>query len=133
MSQHDEPQHDEPRTLSDPLPEGETPPEVRTFADPPPDAEVPEEFRAFDDAPTEWADWPDEVVEAVRAAESAQQRSVCNIPPGDLPEALRQALDLRVEVNLAQYDGGPVVRVGGRDPQVRELEAPYSKRRPAED
>lgn len=70
-----------------------------------------------------------ETVEAVRAAEAAQQRAVCAIPAGDLPNDLADALDLRVKVNLEQTGGNPVTRVGGSDPEVRRIEAPYSKRR----
>lgn len=71
----------------------------------------------------------DEVREQIRAAEAAQQRSVCAFPDGDVPADLVKALDLRVEVNLAQYDGKTISRVGGADEAVRALEAPYSKRR----
>lgn len=77
-------------------------------------------------------DFTDDYVEAVRAAEAAAQRSVCNIPAGDLPDELTQALVRRVEVNLAQADGRTVARVGSTDPKVRELEAPFTRRRAAE-
>lgn len=71
----------------------------------------------------------DETLEAIRAAEAAQQRSVCDVPEGALPEALQQALARRIEVNAAQHKpGAPIVRVGGSDAKVRELEAPYSRR-----
>lgn len=79
-------------------------------------------------------DWPDhdpDLVAEIRAAEAAQQASMCVIPDGDFPEDLDRALERRVQVNLAQHGGGPVRRVGGADPQVRELEAPYSRRRAA--
>lgn len=69
-------------------------------------------------------------VDQVRAAEAAAQRSVINVPDGDTPAALLEALERRVEVNLAQADGAAVVRVGGSDPKVRDLESPYSKRKP---
>jgi hypothetical protein len=69
-------------------------------------------------------------VDQVRAAEAAAQRSVINVPDGDTPDALLEALERRVEVNLAQADGSAVVRVGGSDPKVRDLESPYSKRKP---
>lgn len=80
---------------------------------------------------TEAAGWPDGYVEHVTAAEAAAQRSVCNIPDGKTPKALIQALERRVEVNLAQADGVNVIRVGGADPKVRDLESPYSKRKPS--
>lgn len=91
----------------------------------------------FEPEPT-WAtaqpsapEWPGETVEQILLAETAAQRSVCHIPEGDLPDELAQALERRVEVNLAQYDGGDIVRVGSKDPEVRELEAPFSRRRAA--
>jgi hypothetical protein len=93
----------------------------RTFAEGPGPDETPEEPRTL-------GEWPEETVEQIRAAEAAAQRSVCNIPDGEYPDDLDRALERRVEVNLAQYDGGPIVRVGSADPEVRELEAPYSKR-----
>ena len=68
-------------------------------------------------------------VEDVRAAETAAQRSVVAFPDGDTPAELAEALDLRVETNLRQADGKTVTRVGGTDPKVRALEAPYSKRK----
>jgi hypothetical protein len=77
-------------------------------------------------------EFPEEYVEQVRAAEAAAQRSVIYLPDGDTPADLAKSLDLRVEVNLAQADGRTVTRVGGADAQVRELEAPYSRRRAAE-
>lgn len=73
-------------------------------------------------------DFPEDYVDAIRAAESAQQADVCNIPSGKRPQALDDALARRVEVNLAQADGRTVVRVGGADTKVRQLEAPFSKR-----
>lgn len=74
----------------------------------------------------------DDLVEQIRAAEAAQQRTVVTFPDGDVPDDLAKALDLRVQVNLAQHDGVTVTRVGGADPAVRELEAPYSKRKAPE-
>lgn len=71
----------------------------------------------------------DEYVEQVRAAEAAAQRSVIRLPDGGVvPDRITAALERRVEVNLAQADGKTVVRVGGRDQQVRDLEAPFSRR-----
>ena len=65
----------------------------------------------------------------IEAAEAAAQASVVNVPKGKRPKALDDALARRVEVNVAQHViGQPVARVGGSDPQVRELEAPYSRR-----
>lgn len=82
---------------------------------------------AFDAAPVEPT-----VADEIRAAEAAQQRSICRIPDGELPDDLAKALERRVEVNLAQYDGGEIRRVGGTDPEVRRLEAPWSKTAPQE-
>ena len=73
-------------------------------------------------------EWPAETVDAIRAAETAAQASVVNLPAGDLPGDLAAALERRVEVNLAQYDGGEIRRVGGSDSEVRKLEAPWSRR-----
>lgn len=70
----------------------------------------------------------EKTLDAIRAAEAAQQASVCDLPDGDRPKELVQALDRRVEVNLAQYDGQTITRVGGSDPEVRRLEAPWSRR-----
>jgi hypothetical protein len=78
------------------------------------------------DAPTH--DWAEDTVEQIRLAETAAQRSLCDVPEGDLPDELAQALERRVEVNLAQYDGGDIVRVGSTDPHVRELEAPWTRK-----
>lgn len=99
-----------------------------TFADvdSPDDTFEPEPTYA-DAAPVEQS-----VEDQIRAAEAAQQRSVCRIPDGDLPDDLAKALERRVEVNLAQYDGGEIRRVGGTDPEVRRLEAPWSKTAPQE-
>lgn len=72
----------------------------------------------------------DQYAAKVREAEAAAQRSVCHIPDGELPEDLATALELRVEANLAAGDGKTVTRSGGADPEVRALEAPYSKRKP---
>jgi len=69
-----------------------------------------------------------QIADAIRAAETAAQASVVNVPDGDLPDDLAKALERRIEVNLSQYDGGPIVRVGGSDPEVRKLEAPWSRR-----
>lgn len=80
------------------------------------------------EAPRTLGEWPEEAVEAIRDAERAAQASVCNIPAGDLPDELATALERRVELNLAQYDGKTVARVGGKDPEVRKLEAPWSRR-----
>ena len=76
-------------------------------------------------------DWPQEVVDEVRAAETAHQRSVCQIPKGTPPKKLAEALELRVAANLAAHDGREVRRTGGQDPRVRELEAPFLRRRAA--
>lgn len=97
--------------------------------------ELPESAHAPDAEPLapaqDWADHDPELVAQIRAAEAAHQASVCHIPD-EFPDDLDRALALRVEINLAQHDGGPVRRVGGADPQVRELEAPYSRRRAAQ-
>lgn len=95
--------------------------------------EVPESSYAADAQPLDppATEWPEDVVSAVRAAEAAAQASVCDLPDGDRPDELVQALDRRVEVNLAQYDGGDIRRVGSTDQEVRELEAPWSRRVPA--
>jgi hypothetical protein len=74
----------------------------------------------------------EDVLEQIRAAETAAQASVVTIPDGDLPDDLAKALERRVEVNAAQYDGKTVVRVGGRDAEVRRLEAPWSRRQAPE-
>lgn len=75
----------------------------------------------------------DDTLEQIRAAEAAAQRSVCNMPSGKTPDELEKALDRRVEVNAAQHtEGRPVTRVGGTDPQVRELEAPWRRRKSRE-
>lgn len=76
----------------------------------------------------ELCEWPDEVVAEIRAAEAGAQRSLCEIPDGDLPQELAEALERRIEVNLAQHDGGAVRRVGSTDTTVRELEAPWSRK-----
>lgn len=106
-----------------------TPPEdfepARTLADGPFGDEPADEVRTL-------SEWPADVIDSVRAAEAAAQRSVCNVPDGDLPDELAQALELRVEVNLAQHDGKEIRRVGSTDPEVRRLEAPFSKRRAPE-
>lgn len=69
--------------------------------------------------------WSAEQVEAAYLAEKAAQASVCNLPEGDWPEDLQRALHRRVLVNLQNGTGS---RVGGSDPEVRDLEEPYSKR-----
>ncbi|WP_235739039.1 hypothetical protein [Nocardioides alcanivorans] len=84
----------------------------------------------------------DQIVQAYRA-EKAAQRSVCRVPPDDAlwPGDLYEALCRRVAANLAvranplgiKAGGGEfgtaVFRVGGRDAEVRRLEAPWRKRR----
>lgn len=83
-----------------------------------------------------YADAEPTVEDEIRAAEAAQQASLCVSPDGvDDDErdacaaALAEALDLRVEINLAQHDdGGPVRRVGSTDPRVRDLEAPWTRK-----
>lgn len=77
-------------------------------------------------------DYAPEVVEAVRAAEAAAQRSLCTFPEGDVPAALEKALERRVEANLAATGGEPVTRIGSTDATVLELEAPFRKRRSPE-
>lgn len=98
---------------------------MSTNPDTEPDADTP----SADAAPPE--KWPAGYVKDVEAAEAAAQRSVCNIPDGKTPKALTAALKRRVEVNLAQADGVTVTRVGSADSKVRDLEGPYSKRKPA--
>lgn len=73
-----------------------------------------------------------EVIDAVRAAELAAQRSLCAFPEGDVPKALADALERRVEANLAATGGEPVTRIGSTDATVLELEAPFRKRRSPE-
>lgn len=109
---------DLPRTFADPPPDGGETPEVHTFADLPPVDGVVQDF-TFD------------YLSEVQAAEAAAQRSLCNMPEGDTPSELAQALERRVEVNLAQADGVTVTRVGSTDSEVRRLEAPFAKRRAA--
>lgn len=84
---------------------------------------------------TDHPTFTDEYVEQVRAAEAAAQRSVILTPDGRdflpedvVPDRIAAALERRVEVNLAQADGKTVTRVGGADPEVRDLEAPFSRR-----
>lgn len=81
---------------------------------------------------TPGAEHDEATVAEICAAETAAQRSLCVLPDGDLPKALADALERRVEVNLAQHRGGEVRRVGSSDAQVRELEAPYRRRRSPE-
>lgn len=83
----------------------------------------------------------DQVVSAYRA-EKSHQRSVCRVPADDLewPDALRESLCRRVAANLAVRKlplgvqstvsdaGAAVMRVGGRDAEVRRLEGPHRKR-----
>lgn len=87
---------------------------------------------------TEGHDAPEVATEEhseIRAAEAAHQASIC-VQPGDVDEDERDAcaadlaaaLDLRVDVNRAQHDDGPVRRVGSTDPRVRELEAPWTRK-----
>ena len=99
--------------------------------DAPPAVDAPPAEAPADDQHEDWSDFDPDLVAGIRAAEAAQQRSVCDVPDGDLPDSLAQALKRRVEVNLAQHDGGEIRRVGGKDPEVRELEAPFSRRRAA--
>ncbi len=68
---------------------------------------------------------------AIRAAEGAAQRSVCNVPAGDPPEDLVEALELRVKANLAATGGKPLTACGGSKSEVARLEAPYRKPRAA--
>jgi hypothetical protein len=84
---------------------------------------------------------PEKVPQAY-AAEKAAQRSVCKVPADDVawPADLAEALCRRVAANLAVRKnplsiettasefGTSMFRVGGRDAEVRRLEAPYRKR-----
>lgn len=86
-------------------------------------------------------DWA--VVGSAYAAERAAQRSVCNVPADgeEWPDDLREAVFRRVAHNLAMRAiplavqstitdiGAATTRVGGNDPEVRRLEAPYRKRK----
>ena len=77
------------------------------------------------------ADIPQELLSAVLAAERSHQRSVTH-HDGKRPAELDEALVARVRVNLEQLPAGAslgdVIRAGGRDEEVRKLEAPYSTR-----
>ena len=107
-------------TKSKAVPDGEEPEVPRTLGDPLPDGEAPRpDFT--------WGYAAD-----VRAAEAAAQRSVCQVSAEGSNDDLELALDLRVEVNLAQADGVTVTRVGSTDPGVRDLEAPYRIRKTRE-
>lgn len=81
-------------------------------------------------------------IEQAYLAEKAAQAAVCKVPADDAPWSpdLAEALCRRVAVNLAVRKnpngieasagefGTAVFRVGGRDAEVRRLEAPYRKR-----
>lgn len=74
-----------------------------------------------------------EEVEAVLAAEVADQASRCRVVPYAAP--LAEALYRRVQRALAmrnlplgvQMDAEGGIRVGSNDPEVRRLEAPYRR------
>lgn len=82
----------------------------------------------------------DEIVSAL-AAESAAQAHRCRVPADDAewPADLAEALCRRVLVNLSMRSkplalessisevGVGFARVGGRDPEVSRLEAPYRR------
>lgn len=82
------------------------------------------------------------VIVSALAAEKAAQRAVCNVPSSSnvWPDDLREALCRRVAHNIAMRGiplalqesitdaGAAVTRVGGLDPEVRRLEAPYRRR-----
>lgn len=71
---------------------------------------------------------------AVRSAEAAGQRAVVGLGRGEpLPDKLQEALDRRVEINLAATGGHPLVSMAGADPEVVRLEEPWRKLRPATD
>lgn len=80
--------------------------------------------------------WSSDEVQDALDAEKAAQRAVCRIP-ASYPADLREALFRRVARNLAMRanplgiaagdaDGG-AVRLPGRDPEVRRLEAPWRR------
>jgi hypothetical protein len=76
------------------------------------------------------ADVPQDVLSAVLAAERTQQRSIVR---GDSPRPseLDRALVARVRHNLEQgipTDVADVARRGGASAEVRDLEAPFSRR-----
>lgn len=123
------------------MPDNETPEPPRTLAEGRTDGETSglafvewAADQSWASAPEVLATYDPDDVRRVREVEAAAQRSVCHTPDGDvLPDDLAEALELRIAVNLAQTGGrDPLVRVGGADSRVRELEAPYSKRRRAE-
>lgn len=80
-------------------------------------------------------------VDSAFAAERAAQAHRCRVPDDDAdwPADLIEALYRRVATNLANRGlplaiqtsysdvGGGFARVGGLDPEVRRLEAPYRK------
>ena len=78
--------------------------------------------------------WDDAALLGALAAESADQAARCKVPT-PVPASLSEALFRRVSRNLALRavplgvitgeTGGQYV--GGRDPEVRRLEAPYRK------
>lgn len=76
--------------------------------------------------------YSDELISDALAAETAAQRSVCDLP-AKRTEELDDALVRRVEVTLAGSDGKRIDRrLGGADEEVRRLEAGHSKRRASE-
>lgn len=79
-------------------------------------------------AELEGGEWPTETIAAVLAAERAAQKSVLNVP-SPRPVDVDAALLARVVHNLATTDGEPLARVGINGAGVRDLEAPFSKRR----
>lgn len=87
-------------------------------------------------APTNWST---PVIEAALEAEDAAQGKVCRRPalaadwPADLAEALKRRVarnlamrkaPLGIAASSAEIEG---TRIGGRDPEIHRLEAPYRK------
>ena len=85
--------------------------------------------------------WSDAQINSAIAAESAAQSSACRLPstesewPADLTEALcrrvarnlaMRALPLAVQQSMTEL-GPSAIRLGGSDPEVRRLEAPYRR------
>lgn len=85
--------------------------------------------------------WDEADISLAYAAELEAQKAVCKVPEsGGYPEDLAEALCRRVAHNLAvravplgvqasvSEFNATQIRVGGTDPEVRRLEAPYRKR-----
>lgn len=82
--------------------------------------------------------WTDAQFAEALVAERTSQRRKCRVPISSAatwPDDLAEALFRRVHRNLAmrnlplaiQSDGDGGIRIGGNDPEIRRLEAPYRK------